>query len=92
MNVTRQIKLMLVRIGDEKRDQIDTHLGVLKGKCVGVANHVDDTMQTMQQTLCDVVHNLPHKAHLYSTLIGLIASENPQMASNLVNTVVDSLK
>lgn len=83
---------MLVRIGDEKRDQIDNHLNVLKTKSVDVGKHEDDTAQTMQQTLCDVVHNLPHKVFIYSSFIALVAKENPQMASTLVNGVLDSLK
>lgn len=68
---------MLVRIGDEKRDQIDNHLNVLKTKSVDVGKHEDDTTQTMQQTLCDVVQNLPHKVFIYSSFIALVAKENP---------------
>ena len=83
---------MLVRIGDEKREQIDTHLNVLKGKCVGVENHEADTAQVMQQTLCDAVHNLPHKVFIYASFIALVANENQQLASTLVNAVTDSLK
>ena len=80
-----RIKLMLVRIGDEKRDLIEQHLGVLRGKCVDVDKHDVDTVPNMQQTLCAVVHNLPHKVFLYASLVALIAQESPAIASDLAN-------
>ena len=83
---------MLVRIGDEKRELIDQHLGVLRGKCLDVNNHDEETIPNMKQTLCAVVHNLPHKVFISGSLIALIAQENPQMATDVVNSVFDSLK
>ena len=71
---------------------METHLGVLRGKCIDVEKHEVDTMSSMQQTLCAVVHNLPHKVFLYATLLALIAQENPAIASDLVSSVVNSLK
>jgi len=71
---------------------VETHLGVLRGKCIDVEKHEVDTMSSMQQTLCAVVHNLPHKVFLYATLLALIAQENPAIASDLVSSVVNSLK
>ncbi len=32
MNSTKVIKLMLIRISDEKREMLDSHLTILKGK------------------------------------------------------------
>lgn len=32
MSSTKVIKLMLIRISDEKREMLDSHLNVLKGK------------------------------------------------------------
>ena len=32
MNSSKIIKLMLIRISDEKREMLDSHLNVLKGK------------------------------------------------------------
>jgi len=64
---------MLVRIGDEKRDMIEKHLFILSGKCTDVERHEVDTVQSMQHTLCQVVHNLPHKVFLYAALVAMIA-------------------
>ena len=49
------IKLMLIRIGDEKRDSIGQHLEVLKGKCLDMDKHEADTLEVMKETLCQVV-------------------------------------
>jgi hypothetical protein len=92
MTATRIIKLMLVRIGDEKRELIDQHLGVLRGKCVDREKHEADTLESMQKTLCAVVHNMPHKVFIYASLVALISQEDPSVATILVNSVCDSLK
>ena len=67
---------MLIRIGDEKREMIDSHLNVLKNKICSQTQWDTETDQTLKQTLLTVIHNLPHKVFIYSGLISLISIEN----------------
>ena len=83
---------MLIRIGDEKREMIEQHLENLKGKCIDTEKHEVDTKEEMQATLCQVVHNLPQKVLIYAALVALIAKENAQLAKDLIDTIVQSLK
>ena len=83
---------MLVRIGDEKREMIEAHLGVLKSKCVDTGKHEVETMPETMQTLVSVIHNLPHKVGVYAALVALIAGDNAAMASDLVSFVTNTLK
>ena len=82
---------MLIRIGDERRDQYEQHLANLKGKCSDTSKHEVDTKQVLVETLITVIENLPHKVMIYADLIACIAQENPQLAQELVNEVVKSL-
>ena len=71
---------MLIRIGDERRDQYEQHLSNLKGKCSDTSKHEVDTKQVLVDTLITVIENLPHKVMIYADLIACIAQENPQLA------------
>ena len=60
---------MLIRIGDEKRELIDTHLGVLMAKMADVKA---DELEEVLETFSTVLQNMPHKVALYASLIGLL--------------------
>ena len=67
---------MLIRIGDERREQIEQHLANLKTKCSDTSKHEPDTKQVLIETLITVIENLPHKTLIYADLVAMIAQEN----------------
>ena len=71
---------MMIRIGDERRDQYEQHLSNLSGKCSDVSKHEGDTKQVLIDTLTTVIENLPHKVMIYVDLVASIAQENADMA------------
>ena len=66
---------MLIRIGDEKHELIDAHLGVLATKLGELINQNEaEPTKEVAATLRQVVENMPHKCMLYSSLFGLLAA------------------
>jgi hypothetical protein len=67
--------MMLIRIGDERRDLKDDHLNKLKNALLSEdaqSNH----KALIIETLNSCILNLPHKSLLYSSLVALIAVVN----------------
>lgn len=90
MTLAKIIKLMLIRIGDEKRDQIDAHVSVLKTKFVELMDKNDSEM--IADVLCllqQVIENMPHKVVIYAQLIGLIAMTHASKAYEIVAHVLN---
>ena len=90
MTIGKMIKLMLIRIGDEKREQIDAHVTVLKTKLVELFEKNDTEMiADVVSMLQQVIENMPHKIVIYAQTIGLLAMTHPQRAEQIVNHVVE---
>ena len=80
---------MLIRIGDEKRELIDAHLGVLKNKFADLLTQNDEEMvKESVETLRSVIENMPHKTLIYSSLIALLATSHAPQAQSLFNQVI----
>lgn len=82
---------MLIRIGDEKRELIDAHLGLLKTKILEVFTSQDAEAQAeTYQVFGSVLANMPHKTLLYSTLIALIAQDKPEVADSVLKNIIQT--
>lgn len=66
---------MIIRIGDERRMQVEDHLRKLKDQICS-----DEALKHHRQVTIDAflaaVTNLPHKAFVYGALLALIASDS----------------
>ena len=82
---------MLIRVGDERRELLDQHLLALKSKCLDFDKYEPDTKSVLMETLITVITNLPHKVLVYSNLVAILASENTQIAQEVVDEVVKHL-
>ena len=82
---------MLIRIGDERREMLDQHLVALKTKCLDFEKYEADTKSVLIQTLITVITNLPHKVLVYSNFVAILATENAQLAGEIVDEVVKHL-
>ena len=74
------MRLMIIRIGDEKRQLIDDHIKKLKDLIV------QEDIQKFHKayavdTFVTCIVNLPHKALIYAALLALIATENESFTS-----------
>ena len=76
---------MLIRIGDEKRELIDSHLGVLMTKLSDVKS---DEIEEVLETFSTVLTNMPHKVSLYASIVGLLRLNNHQIAEQLINHIL----
>ena len=68
---------MLIRIGDEKRELIDSHLQVLMTKMADVKG---DEVAEVLETFSTVLLNMPHKVLLYASVVGLLRQNNHGIA------------
>ena len=74
---------MIIRIGDEKREQKDDHIKKLRAVILQeetLKNH----KETVLDTLTKCVLNMPHKSLIYATIVASIAVENEQFANEIV--------
>ena len=81
---------MLVRIGDEKREMLDAHLGVLKTKLLKTDEHQVDTKENTVEVLGKVIRNMPHKLKIYAGLF-LLLSEDMAFAQSLLEALMPTL-
>ena len=79
---------MLVRIGDEKREVLETHMNVLKTKIAKTDDYLVETRDEMLQQFVKVVTNLPHKVKIYAGVLYLIATENAELAAGIVTELM----
>ena len=82
---------MLIRIGDEKRELIDAHLGVLKNKFADLINQNEPTMlEEAITTLRQVIENMPHKGLIYASLLALMATTDSAKTEGVFIKVAQS--
>ena len=77
---------MIVRIGDERKMEINDHLVKLKNKILSeetMSNHHDLTIDTLVAS----VSSLPHKTLLYAALTSLINKEDPKLTKEIIGKV-----
>ena len=87
-----KLKLMIIRIGDEKRENVDEHLQKLKAQLVSpFVLKERGHKATVTDTLISCVQVMPHKVNLYSTLVALVAIEDFEFATEIVTAIVESL-
>ena len=80
---------MIIKIGDQKRQDRDEHLRKLKSLII--QEKVDNFMMVAQIfTKCVLV--MPHKTHLYSALLGLIALDDFELAQEFWKFFCGSVK
>lgn len=83
--------MMLVRIGDEKREMLDAHVNVLKTVICKTEDHLVDTRDELLSTLTKVILNLPHKLRIYAGLVYLINQEKSDLAEQLCTALLPAL-
>ena len=83
---------MLIRIGDEKRDQRDEHLTKLKGLFTSyfVLKHKGNKDALIESLLTCIVL-MPHKVGLYSYLVAATCVESFEFGQEIVFKVVETL-
>ena len=87
-----KLKLMIIRIGDEKRDNRDEHLLKLKTQLNSAFVMKDkNNRQTLVDVLITCVKCMPHKVNLYSYLTAAISVEDFEFAQEITVKVVESL-
>ena len=87
-----KLKLMIIRIGDELRQNRDDHLVKLKTQFVSPYVVKEKFhKQTLADTLISCVHCMPHKVNLYASLLALVAVEDFDFAADLIRQVIESL-
>ena len=87
-----KLKLMIIRIGDERRELKDEHLGKLKTQLIsGFVMKDKSNRQTIVDTLLTCIRVMPHKANLYSHLIASIAVDDFDFAQEITLKVVESI-
>jgi hypothetical protein len=83
---------MIIRIGDEKRENVDDHLQKLKAQLISpFVLKEKGHKTTVSETLLSCIQVMPHKVNLYSALVGLVAADDFDFASELFSSIVDSL-
>lgn len=72
-----KLKLMIIRIGDEKRENRDEHLAKLKTQLNSAFVMKDKSnRQTLVEVLLTCIKCMPHKVNLYSYLMAAISAED----------------
>ena len=84
-----RIKLMLIRIGDEKREMLEQHLTILTNKlndlhAKGDQEAIEDTMKAYGSVLV----NLSHKCLIYADILSLLARVNAAFATQIMDHVL----
>ena len=76
-----KLKLMIIRIGDEKRECRDEHLLKLKTQLNSAFVMKDkNNRQTIVDALLTCAKCMPHKANLYSYLVAAISVDDFEFA------------
>jgi hypothetical protein len=82
---------MIIRIGDERRQQKDDHIKKLKAMILQ-----DETLKNHRALVTDIllkcVMNMPHKIALYAAIVGSVAVDNEQLATEIVTRVGELLQ
>ena len=87
-----KIKLMIIRIGDEKRELRDEHLGKLKTQLNSAFVMKDkNNRAALVEALLTCTRAMPHKVNLYSYLVAAIAVDDFDFAKEITLRVVELL-
>lgn len=87
-----KLKLMIIRIGDERRELRDEHLNKLKTQLVsGFVMKDKSNKQLVLDALLSCIRVMPHKANLYSHLIAAIAVDDFDFAQEITVAVVEGI-
>ena len=83
---------MIIRIGDEKRENVDEHLQKLKAQMVSAFVLKERGHKaSVTDTLMSCIQVMPHKVNLYSALLALVALDDFEFATELLTAIVESL-
>lgn len=86
------MKLMIIRIGDERRDQRDEHLTKLKTQFNSAFVLKDkNNRDALTDSLLTCVQLMPHKAGLYAYIVAITAVESFEFGQEIVCKIVASL-
>lgn len=87
-----KLKLMIIRIGDERRELRDEHLLKLKTQLNSAFVMKDRfNRDALVDSLLTCVKHMPHKVNLYSYLVAATAVENFEFGQEITHKVVESL-
>ena len=87
-----KLKLMIIRIGDEKRECRDDHLQKLKTQLNSAFVMKDkNNRQTLVEVLLTCIKCMPHKVNLYSFIMAAISVEDFEFAQEITVKVVECL-
>jgi hypothetical protein len=82
---------MIIRIGDEKRQQKDDHIKKLSTFIIS-----EETLKNHRELVIDIlircIANMPHKCLLYAAITATIALDNEALAQEIVNKVSELLQ
>ena len=87
-----KLKLMIIRVGDEKRELRDDHMQKLKTQFNSAFVMKDRfNRDALVDSLLTCVKHMPHKVNLYSYLVAATAVENFEFGQEITHKVVESL-
>lgn len=88
MTEKNKIMMMLVRIGDENVEKIDSHIEKL---CSYLCNMIDELGVYITDTFISCVCNIPNKPFVYAHIIHRMAEDKPEVVAGMVNEVFNQM-
>ena len=83
---------MIIRIGDEKRHELDVHLQKMRTHLNSAFVMKDkNNREVIVETLVTCIKHMPHKVNIYSYIIASLGLEDFDFATIIVNRVVSLL-
>jgi len=83
---------MIIRIGDEKRHELDVHLQKMRTHLNSAFVMKDkNNREVIVETLTTCIKHMPHKVNLYSYLIAALSLEDFDFATLITKSVVQLL-
>ena len=81
-----KIMMMLVRIGDEKVEQIDSHIQKM---CSHLCGKIETLGSSIAYHFLTCVSNIPQKAFVYAYVLNTMAAQEHEHTSNIVNQIFE---
>lgn len=89
LDVEDRLESLITRVGEKSTSSLESNLE-------GLANVLEADMtnykQRILQILCTCVTNLPEKATIYSTLVGLLNEKNSEFGCEFLDMIMSNLK
>ena len=83
---------MIIRIGDEKRHEIDMHIQKTKTNLSSAFVMKDkNNKEVIIDTIATCIKHMPHKVNIYSYLIAALSLDDFDFATLIINKVVQLL-